>query len=79
MTITKGWNLVTATSVNPIVTIVDLVAVTGLSRRTVRDMLTRYRVPSLPRYGPRDTYRYRRHHILAAIGSMPGSRKGNQQ
>lgn len=80
MTNPKGWHLVTATNVNPIVTIADLVAVTGLSRRTVRDMLTRYRVPSLPRYGPRDTHRYRRYHILAAIGSMSGSgsRKGNQ-
>jgi hypothetical protein len=76
----KGWNRVTATNVNPIVTIADLVAVTGLSRWTVREMLTRYKVPALPRYGPRDTRRYQRQHVLAAIESMTGSgnRRSNQ-
>lgn len=77
MTHPKGWHLVTATNINPIVTIADLVAVTGLSRRTIRDMLTAYRVPTLPRYGPRDTLRYQRQHIIAAIGSMVGS--GNRR
>jgi len=69
----KGWHLVTATNVNPIVTIADLVSVTGLSRRTVRDMLTKYHVPALPRYGPRDTLRYQRQHVLDAIRSRTGS------
>lgn len=80
MTSQKGWHLVTAANVNPIVTIADLVAVTGLSRRTVRDMLTAYHVPTLPRYG-RDTLRYRRDHVLTAIGSMPGTgrRRSNPQ
>lgn len=73
MTDSKGWHLVTATTVDPVVTIADLVAVTGLSRRTVRDLLTRYQVPALPRYGPRDTLRYQQQHVLAAIGSMVGS------
>lgn len=73
----KGWNKVTVTNVNPIVTIADLVAVTGLSRRTIREMITRYQVPALPRYGPRDTLRYQRQHVLAAIGSMSGS--GNRR
>lgn len=73
MTHLKGWHRVTATNVNPIVTIADLVAVTGLSRWTIRDMLTTYRVPALPRYGPRDTLHYQREHVLAAIGSMVGS------
>ena len=69
----KGWHRVTATTVNAIVTIADLVAVTGLSRRTVRDMLTAYRVPALPRYGARDILLYRREHVLSAIDSMVGS------
>jgi hypothetical protein len=73
----KGWHLVTATNVNPIVTIADLVSVTGLSRRTVRDMLTKYHVPALPRYGPRDTLRYQRPLLLDAIRSMP--RTGNRK
>lgn len=73
MTHPKGWTRITATNVNPIITIADLVAVTGLSRRTVREMLTRYQVPALPRYSPRDTLRYQRQHVLAAIESMTGS------
>jgi hypothetical protein len=73
----KGWHLVTATNVNPIVTIADLVAVTGLSRWTVREMLIRYQVFPLLRYGPRDTLRYQRQHVLAAIESMTGS--GNRR
>jgi hypothetical protein len=74
----KGWHLVTATNTSPIVTIADLVAVTGLSRRTVRDMLTKYRVPALPRYGHRDTLRYQRQHVLEAIRSMTGSGRRSQ-
>jgi hypothetical protein len=73
MTNPKGWHRVTATNINQIVTIADLVAVTGLSRRTVRDVLTAYRVPPLPRYGARDTLRYQRDHVLAAITSMVGT------
>jgi len=74
---TKGWYLATSKSISPIVTIADLVAVTGLSRRTIRETLTRYRVPALPRYGARDTRRYQRQHILAAITAMTGS--GNRR
>lgn len=77
MTDPKGWHRVTATNVDAIVTIADLVAVTGLSRRTIRDMIAAYRVPALPRYGPRDTLHYQRQHILAAIGSMVGT--GNRR
>lgn len=73
MTKSKGWYRVTATNVNAIVTVADLVAVTGLSRRTVRGMLTAYHVPALPRYAPRDTLRYQRQHVLAAIGAMVGT------
>jgi len=76
----KGWTNVTATNINPIVTISDLVTVTGLSRRTIREMLTRYQVQALPRYGKRDTCRYLRQHVFAAIESMTGSgnRRSNQ-
>jgi hypothetical protein len=73
----KGWHLVTATSVTPIVTIADLVTVTNLSRRTIREMLTHYQISPLLRYSPRDTLRYQRQHILAAIESMTGS--GNRR
>lgn len=79
MTNPKGWHLVTTTSASPIVTIADLVAVTGLSRRSVRDMLTKYRVPALPRYGPRDTLRYQLQHVLEAIRSMTGSGRRRSQ
>lgn len=75
MTIPKGWKAVTATSVHPITTITDLVAVTGYSRRNVRDFLSRYGVKALPRYGPNDTLRYVRQDVIAAIAEMPGSGK----
>lgn len=77
MTDPAGWANVTITSVGPVVTIADLVTVTGLSRRTIRDMIARYQISPIPRYGRRDTLRYQRQHILAAIGSMTGS--GNRR
>jgi hypothetical protein len=73
MTNPKGWHRVTAATVGPIVTIADLVAVTGLSRWTIRQMLTRYQVTPLPRHGGRDTRRYERHLVMTAIDAMPGS------
>jgi len=76
MTNPKGWNLATETNINPIVTIVELVSITGLSRWTVREMLVRYQVPPLPRNGTRDTIRYQRQHVLSAIESMTG--RGNR-
>lgn len=72
MTDAKGWHLVTPVTIGPIVTIADLAAVTGLSRWTIRGMLTRYQVPPLPRH-PRDTRRYERHLVMTAINAMPGS------
>lgn len=75
----KGWHLVTVHTVGPIVTIADLVQVTGLSRRTVRDMLALYEVRALPRYDPRDVLKFQRHHVLAAIVEMPGKGKGGKR
>lgn len=77
MTSPKGWNQVTVTSVNPVVTIADLVAATGLSRWTIRGMLARYQVPTLPRYG-HDARRYQRKHVIDAIQSMTGKGKRRQ-
>lgn len=70
MTSQKGWHLVTPVTIGSIVTIADLMAVTGLSRWTVRGMLARYQVSVLPRH-PRDTRRYERHLVMAAINAMP--------
>ena len=57
----------------PTITITMIVAITGLARRSVRDMFVRYGIKPLPTMGR--TLRYATEDVLAAVARMPG--RGN--
>lgn len=63
----------------PILTVTDIMRETSLKRRTVRGMITRYQIRSLPRYSDHDALRYLRQDLITTIARMPGSGAHNRK
>lgn len=72
----RGWVSANEENMPAVATISDLVAITGLSRRTVRDMIRRYDVPQLPPESRFDPRMFDGEVMLRAIQGMVG--KGNR-
>lgn len=73
----NGWHRITSSTLTPLVTISDLVKATGLSRRSVRDLIRVAGIQPIPGFGDHGAISYELSAILAAIANMPG--KGHRR
>lgn len=75
MNTTKGWHLLPAAALPPIVTISELAKATNLSRWSIRDLIKQHSITPVPGHGPHGALGYELAAITTAAASRPG--KGN--
>jgi len=77
MNTSKGWHLLLVAELLPIVTIAELAAATGLSRRSVRDLIATAGIEPVPGHGPHGALNYELDAVSTAVTTRPG--KGNRR